>query len=165
MDSKKAITLLIIFMIQCLSCGYYSFRGSIPSNIKKIAIPMFDDNTSYPGVRDDLSNGTIDAFIADNTLEVTNEANADLLITGTILSIREKAAIISAGEEVEKYEVYVNVRVKCTELKISKVWYDKTLRRFGVMESQGDQDQRDAAIRQAIKEIIQDILDNTLANW
>jgi hypothetical protein len=126
---------------------------------------MFDDNTSYPGVRDELSNGVIDAFISDNTLAVVNENQADLLLTGTILSIREKAAIIAAGEEVQKYEVYVNVKVKCTELETGKVWWEKTLRRFGIMEQQGSQDERDQAIAEAIEEIIQDILDNTLANW
>ncbi|MEE9117128.1 MAG: hypothetical protein V3U02_00860, partial [Calditrichia bacterium] len=50
-----------------ISCGYYSFTGSIPSDIKTVAVPLFDDNTSFPGVREDLTNNVIDAFINDNT--------------------------------------------------------------------------------------------------
>ena len=81
-----------------MSCGYYSFTGSIPSDIKTVAVPLFDDNTSFPGVREDLTNNVIDAFINDNTLQVVPESKADLVITGTILSIREKAAIITSKE-------------------------------------------------------------------
>jgi len=147
------------------SCGIYSFTGSIPSHIKTVAIPLFDDNTSFPGVREDLTNKVIDRFIAENVLQVVPESNADLLITGTILSIQERAAIITTGEDVEQYEVYVNVKVKCTEIKSGKVWWEKTLRRFGVMEGVGDIDARNDAIETANIEITQDIIDNTLANW
>jgi hypothetical protein len=148
-----------------ISCGYYSFTGSIPSDIKTVAVPLFDDNTSFPGVREDLTNNVIDAFINDNTLQVVPESKADLLITGTILSIREKAAIITTGEDVEQYEVYVNVKVKCTEIKSGKVWWEKTLRRFGIMGGLENIDARNDAIETALIEITQDVLDNTLANW
>lgn len=148
-----------------ISCGYYSFTGSIPSDIKTVAIPLFDDNTSFPGVREDLTNNVIDAFINDNTLQVVPESKADLLITGTILSIREKAAIITTGEDVEQYEVYVNVKVKCIEIKSGKVWWEKTLRRFGIMGGLENLDARNDAIETALIEITQDVLDNTLANW
>jgi hypothetical protein len=148
-----------------ISCGYYSFTGSIPSDIKTVAVPLFDDNTSFPGVREDLTNDVIDAFINDNTLQVVPESKADLLITGTILSIREKAAIITTGEDVEQYEVYVNVKVKCTEIKSGKVWWEKTLRRFGIMGGLENIDARNDAIETALIEITQDVLDNTLANW
>lgn len=96
---------------------------------------------------------------------VSVESEADILITGTILSIRETAGIIKTGEEVEQYDVYVNVKVKCEELKTNKVWWEKTLRRFGTMEGLGSQDDRDKAIAVAIEEITEDILNNTLANW
>ncbi len=165
MVCKLKILLSGMMALLILSCGYYSFRGSIPSNVKNVAIPLFDDNTSYPGVREDMTNKVIDAFIADNTLLVSVESEADILITGTILSIRERAGIIKSGEEVEQYDVYVNVKVKCEEIKTNKVWWEKTLRRFGTMEGLGSQDERDAAIAVAIEEITEDILNNTLANW
>ncbi len=160
--------LVLMGTLLCLllsSCGIYSFTGSIPSHIKTVAIPLFDDNTSFPGVREDLTNKVIDRFIAENVLQVVPESNADLLITGTILSIQERAAIITTGEAVEQYEVYVNVKVKCTEIKSGKVWWEKTLRRFGVMEGVGDIDARNDAIETANIDITQDIIDNTLANW
>jgi hypothetical protein len=162
---KSAILVILFQVVFVSSCGYYSFTGSIPSHIKTVAVPLFDDNTSFPGVREDLTNKVIDSFIDENVLQVVPEAKADLLITGTILSIQEKAAIITTGEDVEQFEVYVNVKVKCTEIKTGKVWWEKTLRRFGVMGGLQNIDARNEAIETAITEITQDIIDNTLANW
>jgi len=158
---------LIIFLLTgfWLSCGFYSFTGSIPSDIKTVAVPLFDDNTSFPGVREDLTNNVIDAFINENVLQVVPESKADLIITGTILSINERAAIIAPGEDVEQYEVYVNVKVKCLEVKSGKVWWEKTLSRFGIMGGLENIDARNEAIDVAITEITQDVLDNTLASW
>ena len=162
---KSLVLLISLLVIFVFSCGYYSFTGSIPSHIKTVAIPLLDDNTSFPGVREDMTNQIIDRFINENVLQVVPESKADLLITGTIMSIQEKAAIITPGEDVEQYEIYVNVKIKCTEIKSGKVWWEKTLRRFGTMEGQDNIDQRNDAIEVAIIEIAQDVIDNTLANW
>jgi hypothetical protein len=143
----------------------YSFSGSIPSDVTKIAIPLFDDNTSFPGVRDDLTNMVIDAFIANNILQVVEEPEADLLLTGTIMSIRQQAAIITTGEEVDQFEVYVTVKVKCEHLKSGKAWWEKNLRRFGTMSGSGTQEDMVVAINAALIEITDDILNNTLAYW
>jgi len=165
MVSNKLKLACLIMIGICFSCGYYSFTGSIPSDIKTVAIPLFDDNTSFPGVREDLTNKLIDEFIRENILQVVPESKADLLITGTILSINERAAIITTDEDVEQYEVYVNVKVKCTEVKSGKVWWEKTLRRFGIMGGLENLDARNEAIETAIIDITQDVLDNTLASW
>lgn len=165
MVCKSFVLLISAVSIFACACGYYSFTGSIPSDIKTVAVPLFDDNTSFPGVREDLTNMVIDRFINENVLQVVPESKADLIITGTILSIQERAAIITPGEDVEQFEVYVNVKVKCAEIKSGKVWWEKTLRRFGVMEGVGNIDARNDAIDVAITEITQDIIDNTLANW
>ena len=154
----------LLFMLYCGGC-VYSFGGSIPSDITKIAIPLFDDNTSYPGVREDLTNLVIDAFIANNILLVVNESEADLLVTGTILSIREQASIITTGEEVDQYDVYVNVKVKCENIRSGKVWWEKTIRRFGNMSGGGTQEDLQIAIDEAIRQITDDILNNTIAYW
>jgi len=165
MVSNRQLLFISLLTGYLCSCGYYSFTGSIPSDIKTVAVPLFDDNTSFPGVREDLTNNVIDAFISENVLQVVPEAKADLIITGTILSINEKAAIITTGEDVEQYEVYVNVKVKCLEVKSGKVWWEKTLSRFGIMGGLENIDARNEAINVAITEITQDVLDNTLASW
>ncbi len=157
--------LTVLFCISYLGCLSYSFTGSLPSHIKSVAIPLFEDNTAYPGVREDLTNRVIDEFIADNTLNVTSESQADLIISGVITSITQKAAILSAGETVDEYQVYVNVKVKCEDIKSNKVLWEKNLSQFGVMTGTASQDERNQAIQIAIEKLTNDILNNTLGYW
>ena len=154
--------LLCFFFMGCFT---YSFTGSLPTHIKSVAIPLFEDNTAYPGVREDLTNSVINEFISDNTLRVTSESQADLVISGVISSITQKAAILSAGETVNEYQIYVNVKVKCEDIKSNKVLWDKTLSEFGVMPGTGSQDERNQAIQIAIEKLTNDILNNTLGYW
>jgi len=157
--------IVISLLIVLHSCWYYSFSGALPSHLNSIAIPLFDDRTAYPNIRENLSNKVIDTFIADNRLKVTNEDMADLILTGTISSISEQAAAVSAGEVVTEYRVVVSVRVKCEDLKLAKVLYDKTIQNYGLMPAQGGIEERDKAIEEALELITEDILNSTFSIW
>jgi hypothetical protein len=165
MDSKRTCLFTVIILSAILSGCVYSFKGSLPSYIRNVSIPLFDDNTAYPNVRENLTNSVIAGFTSDNTLKVTEETYADIIITGTIQSIINRPAIMTEGETVEGYQVYVNVKVKCEDIKNNKVLWEKNLSSYGTMSASGSQDERDAAINQAIEKISEDILNNTLANW
>ena len=159
--STRVVSLLFIILAGCS----YSFKGSLPSHIQKVAVPLFDDNTAYPGIREDLTNGVIDEFIADNTLKVVSESEADLIISGVVSSIRQRASMLTGGETVEEYQVYVSVKVKCEDVKNNKVLWEKTISQYGSMSSAATQDERDIAIGIAIEKITNDILNNTLGFW
>jgi hypothetical protein len=144
---------------------YYSFKGSLPSHLKTIAVPLFDDrNAQFPGVRENLTNKVIDEFISDNTLKVVDESQADLLLTGSITSISQRAESVSAGEQVSGYKIIVSVKVKCEDVKLSKVLYDKSIQHYGLMES-GSTEEIEAAIEEAVVQITEDILNDTLGAW
>lgn len=165
MGSKIILFFLIIIAGLCSSCGYYSFKGSLPSNLKKVAVPLFDNNTAYPGIQEDLTNQVIDKFISDNTLEVTNEPQADIIIRGTILSVTQKAATITSGETVTGFNLYVNVKVKCEDIRNGKDLWEKVINQYGTMSGIASQEERDNAINDAIEKIADDIKNNTLAYW
>ena len=161
----RVYILFIILCIMSVSCGYYSFKGSLPSYIKKIAIPLFDNNTEYAGIQEDLTNKLIDEFIADNSLEVTNEQTADIIIRGTIISIKQTVATVTKDETVTGYNLYVNVKVTCEDIKMNKNLWEKSINQYGIMSGGGSQEERDNAIAEAIEKIAEDIKNNTLAYW
>ena len=163
--NKFAIFILVFTFLVLTGCGYYSFKGSLPSYIQNVAVPLFDDNTAYPGVREDLTNKVVDAFIADNTLKITDESSADIIVSGTISSISQRAAVLTKGETVEEFQIYVNVKAKCEDVKNNKVLWEKTISQYGLMAGIGSQDDRDLAIAEAMDKITEDIINNTLANW
>ncbi|HEM48897.1 MAG TPA: hypothetical protein ENO27_01675 [Caldithrix sp.] len=156
---------IMLILVGTAGC-YYSFKGSLPSHLKTIAIPLFDDrNAQFPGVRENLTNKVINEFISDNTLKVVDESKADLLLTGSITSIIQQAASVTAGESVNAYKITVNVKVKCEDVKLSKVLYDKNMQRYGMMESGEDTEGIENAIEEALVQITEDILNDTLGAW
>jgi len=159
---------VLIFIIPLLiisGCGYYSFKGALPSHLETVAVPLFDDRTSFPGVREQITNSLIDEFITDNTLKVVDETKADVLINGSIASINQRAATVSPGETVTDYKVTVNVKVKAEDIQMSKVLFEKTFSQYGLMPSDGGQDDFDSAVEEAIQMITEDIVNTTLSGW
>jgi len=155
----------LIFFILYSGCGIYSFKGALPSHLQTVAIPLVEDRTSYPGVRENLTNSIIDAFIADNTLKVVDETKADIIISGTIASINQTAATVESGETVSEYKVTVNLKAKAEDIHTSKVLFNRTFSQYGLMASDGGQDEFDAAVEEAIQLITEDLINTTLGGW
>jgi hypothetical protein len=161
--TTKLIILLLAILLQ--SCGYYSFKGALPSHLKTIAIPLFNNKTPFPGAPEDLTNQLTDAFMEDNSLAVVDESRADLILSGSVESILVKPVIVSTGETVSESKVIVKVRVKCEDTVINKTVFDKNFEDYGLMEGGGGLDERDAAIQTAIEQLTDKILNATLSGW
>ena len=161
----KLVTFKTLILFILSGCGYYSFKGALPSHLQTVAVPLFDDRTSFPGVREQITNNLIDQFISDNTLKVVDETKADILISGSISSINQVAATVATGETVSDYKVTVNVMVKAEDIQMSKVLFDKSFSQYGLMPSDGGQDDFDSAVEEAVQLITEDIVNATLSGW
>jgi len=161
----KIFSITLFSALIAVSCGYYSFKGALPSEIKTIAIPIFDNNTSDPNVRADLTDMLSEAFISDNSLNIVDEDKADLILTGSINAIRIKPFIVQTGENVSENQVIVTVHVKCRNAHTSKILFEKNLSEYGLMDMNAGLDERDAAIRDALKLITDKIVNLTLGGW
>lgn len=158
--------LLILFSsLLTVSCGYYSFKGSLPSHLKSVAIPIFVDKSGYPGIQDKVTDAITQSFINDNTLSLVNESKADVILKGTIESVDQRVASVKAGETVSEYQMYVNVKVVCEDVNKSKKMYEKVFRQYGIMSNTAGQIEKDTAIDDAIELITEDILNATLGGW
>lgn len=156
---------ILILMVLLNSCSYYSFKGSLPSHLKTMAIPVFIDKSAYPGVQEKVTDSITDAFISDNTLKLVDESKADVILNGTIQSVTQKIAAVQPGEKVSQYQMYISVKVVCEDVKQSKKMYEKVFRQYGVMSSDAGQDEKDKAIDDAIELITEDVLNTTLGGW
>ena len=162
--NKYFILTAMIFSLFA-GCGYYSFKGALPSYLKSVAIPIFVDRTAYPGIQELVTDSVIESFVTDNTLKVVDESKADIILTGTIQSVNQRAAAVKSGETVSEYQIYVNVKVVCEDVKMSKKLYEKVFSQYGLMSNTGGQDEKDAAINSAVELITEDIVNTTLGGW
>ena len=166
MKSKKNnIFIILLALIIFSNCGYYSFKGALPSHIQSVAIPIFIDKSGYPGMLEKTTDSVIESFVSDNTLKVVDESKADIIINGTIQSVTQKAAAIKAGETVSEYQMHVSIKVLCEDIRKSKKLYEKVFRQYGIMSSAAGQDEKDKAIDDAIQLITEDIINTTLGGW
>jgi len=152
MKLKKNTLLIFIFFLITTGnkCGYYSFSGSsLPSNIRTVAVPMFENKTSEFGVREDITDA--------------------LMVSGTIVNIREQAGAYNTDEKVNEIRVYVSVQAKFEDLKKHKVIWEESITQWGTYNPNlppGDEGStRQDGINEAVEKIVADIFNKTVSGW
>src|SRR5258708_7952394 len=76
-----ALLLAILFLY---GCADYPMKASFPEYIRKVAIPTFKNNTSQPGIDQEITSKVIQNFIVDGRLSVVPIESADALLEGSI---------------------------------------------------------------------------------
>ena len=162
MTNKNII--LLINLLFC-SCGYYSFSGSsLPSHLKTVAIPVLDDRTSEFGVRELITEALIEEFTKDNTLKISDPRNADSILEGIIINIRDQAGAYDASEQVKDIKVYITVDVKYHDVKKRKIIWEEQITQWGTYDPEAS-DGRTNGITEAIDKLVADILNKIIAGW
>lgn len=159
--------LILIGFLTSSGC-MYSFTGSsVPSHLKTIAIPLFDDQSGAgePGLREKLTNKLIDRFRQDNNLEIADKTHADSILEGIITSIPDQPQVVEKGETVTKRRVTVSVKVTYQDMKLKKKIYDKEYSAWGDYLIGGGPAQRQTGIDAAIEKLTEDILIDTVSGW
>lgn len=160
------VSLIVINFTGC----FYSFSGaSVPSHLKSVAIPVFDDRSGQgePGMRETFTNRLIQKFNDDNTLRVAEKVNADALLECVIISFSDEAAVVAAGDNIRLRKISVSVRVVYKDLVLKKVISEKVYSNndnYDPSAANVTQLRRDA-INAAIDKITDDILIGTVSNW
>lgn len=164
MTFSKIVSLILLTLL--LSCVKYSFRGALPSYLKSIYIAEFDNQTQYDNVREEFMQQTTKAFIDDNSLQVIdNEKSADLILEGSITSITRKPVSITAAEQVQEFHMVVTVRAECMNTHTQKPLWSGNLSRYGIISGTALTEEIDAAIADAVTQIVDDVITKTIAAW
>jgi len=160
--------LYINLLILNLGCCVYSFTGAaVPEHLQTIAIPVSDDRSGAgePGLRELLTNQLTQKFIDDNTLQVTERTAADAILECTIISLSDAPAIVTAGENVTSRRVTISVQAVYKDLVKRKTVYEKNFSNYGDYRSGGSINDRRVAIEEAVDNITEDILLDTVSGW
>ena len=163
---KTAIGLACILTFFCAGCLKYSFKGALPSYLKTIVIPLFEDRSRWVGLQEQLTLEVVDAFVRDNTLKVVeDEADADLVLEGVILPVQTRKTAVTPEEVVEQEQLVVSVKIECLNKHTNKPLWSATVSDFGVVSGSATLEERDLAIDEAVEKVVADILNRTIAAW
>ena len=165
MIRPKYLYFFILFAAFCVSCSYYSVKGSLPAHLKTVAIPLLENNTAEFGVAEELTDALITEFTRDGSLSITSPEAADVLIRGTITNINERAGAFDQNETVKDIKIYFTVNVTCTDqVKHQQMWSSR-ITQYGTYDPSGGMDARQDAYEQAFTKIGQEIINKTVSNW
>lgn len=162
------VMLVIGFVLFFLpSCRYSFTGGSVPSHMKTIAIPLAQDQSGFgePTLKDLFTSLLIDRFNKDNTLALADRGTANSMLDCVIVSVREDAVVVNPGERVAQRRMTITARVSFTDIKLKKKLWERDFSQWGDFPSGGGLTQRNEGIREAIRKLTEDILNETVAGW
>lgn len=162
-----AIFFILHFSFFIVGCAYSFTGSSVPPHLKTIAIPLFDDQSGFgeAGLREEFTNKLIERFQTDNTLEIADKRDADSILEGVIVSVRDEPSVVEAGETVSKRRVTITMKATYQDMKLRKQLWEKTLSNWGDYELGSGPAQRTEAITAAIEKLTEDVLLQTVSNW
>jgi hypothetical protein len=131
-----------------------------------VAIPLLENTSLEPGIQQTLTDSLIEAFVADGALRVVDEDQADIILRGTVLEVREEP--FTYGDQADQYRISVFVDVSCYDAnKKQTLWEEKRLLGYGIYNAR---DQREIArsegLGQAFGMLTRDVVDRTqVGGW
>ena len=147
-----------------LSCGIYTVSPSALGNLKTIAIPLFDNQTTESGLRELLTDRLAQAFVGDNTLKVVPEQQADGILRGSVISYSREPYTYSKAEVVSEYVSRIGIKLQFVNRRSQKViWEETNMSNWGVYNAVSETE-NDGKSR-AIDKLVEDILNKTVKGW
>jgi len=167
--TKQRFLLTIYFVLMWSMTSCYSFRGSLPADIKTIYIAdVKNKETREKNYGPEFTDQVLNAFIEDNSLGIAKKKNADLVLNCTIESIERKIASIEIANgqaQSSLEELVVSVRIECKNTKIDKNLVNKTVSEKLQISSQLTDNDREEKIRELLTDITIQIVDNVIGAW
>ncbi len=106
--------LLPVLFLSFLDCGYH-LRGtgsSLPSYIKEMAVPTFENKTTRYQLDVKLTQGVIDELVARGKVEViTDTESGDAILRGEILSFSVNPIAFSGEGSADRYNIIIVAKV------------------------------------------------------
>ena len=123
---KKATGLLLALALLGLHCGYrLSGRGNnLPPAAKTIAIPAFKNQTARAQAEQFITFAVREEFVRRSRLLLVEEqANADLVLEGTITAFKTTPVSYSDAGAANLYEVRLTMDVRLIDMQSGEVFY------------------------------------------
>ena len=173
MNRKKSF-LVIVSLGLCLltaACGYQLRETGKPQGIeiRSLAIPMFESNSTWPGFEGDFTRVVREEFVSHSKFPIVSRNEAHMILIGKIRHIRTKPASYdllktSVGGEQTTYEVtnarwlWVRLDAKLVDASTGKVvWEVKSMQEKTTYAVTTDPLKNRYNRRRAVREIAEDL--------
>lgn len=154
----------------CLaSCAYTSSPALLPSHLKTVAIPTFENATTQYTLEQDLTQAVVARFVRDNHLKVVDEKSADCVVRAKITVYKNSVFGFTSSAESQEYRVTIAVQVTFKDLvKNRELWTDEIVRtaNYYVQDVPGQAARTELdGQTEAIGKIADEILTRSVEGW
>ncbi len=97
-------------------CGY-TVNGTLPSHIKTVAVPIFQNRTSEPAIEGLITRAVVEAFSTNGRLKVVSRDQADAVLDGEITSYAVSSIAFNRDANVVQYRLLVTINLRMRDLR------------------------------------------------
>jgi hypothetical protein len=152
------------------SCGYTTSPALLPTHLKTVAIPVFENTTTEYTLEQDVTNAVIDRFVKDNHLRIVDERSANAVIQGKLVGYKNAVFGFSAANRAQEYRVTITCSVVFKDLvKNREIWNEPSLVKtanYFVVDVPGQPARTELDGRkEAIAKMADEILTRSVEGW
>ena len=159
--------LVTILLWAVSGCGVYSASsGRVDENIKRVYVEYLENMTPEPNLGVDITDIIIRSIQIDNTLQVVDEGDADSVISGKVMRYHLKEVFATENLTVDEYQVQIAVVLDFNVRSTGEALFSK--KRFtgtGNYVLDDSETDEDTARKEAVEEIVRDILAQVVEDW
>ena len=137
----KIINNLIYSLILFSGCSFYSFKGSLPENIKSVYIHQINNDTSEYVITNLLNESIRDRLINQNLLNIVDEYNSDSQLILKIKSVDDLPNVYNNLNEkyeiVEQWKLNIKVKIIWKDIYSDKILIDKDISEWAMYDNSG----------------------------
>jgi len=113
----RRIILLVVLVVGIMITGCaYKAEYNLPPHIKKIAIPIFGNDTYEYGAENSLTDAVIESFLTDGRLKVVSLKHADAVLQGSVSGYGKDVLSYDDYDVAEEYRVYIKANITLKDL-------------------------------------------------
>jgi outer membrane lipopolysaccharide assembly protein LptE/RlpB len=105
-------------------CGY-SLRGTLPSHIHTVAVPIFLNRTSQPGVEAILTRAIAQALATNGRLRVVRPEEADAILNGEVITYSVAPIAFDQSLNIQEYRLVVVLNLRMRDVRKNTVLFQQ----------------------------------------
>ena len=162
--------ILCLLFLSMVGCGYHlAGRGSFPSGINTVCIPIFKNHTSQTGFENVFTNAIIYEFTRRGSVTIVPEEAAGAILRGAITSLSTETASHKQEYLASERRVRLLIALRLTGKDGAIIWSSDTIKGKEVYlvadAEQQTQKNKKAALERLSKQLAESIYNQITANF
>jgi outer membrane lipopolysaccharide assembly protein LptE/RlpB len=122
--ATRLVLPLLLGVLVAAGCGY-SLRGNLPAHIKTVAVPVFRNRTSEPGVENFLTGAVVEAFSTNGRLRVVRPDRADSILEGEVVGYQVQSIAYDPQANVQQNRLVVTLNLRFRDVRRDEVLFEQ----------------------------------------